>query len=124
VDEQTREAHRRVFEKSLASFPHQVAEQARAEFPGSADCYRLKDDPGHYFLIAFAPPGSFPEYVTPYSDSLTAVLLHGTDSASPGDILVKVPFTQLVICDCGEWEMPEGITIEDYGIDMAKATWN
>lgn len=64
MDEQTREAHRQIFEKSVAAFPAPIAEKARAEFPGSADCYRLKDDPGHYFLIAFAPPGSFPEYVT------------------------------------------------------------
>ena len=70
MDEQTREAHRRNFEKSLATFPAPIAGKARAEFPGSADCYRLKDDPGHYFLIAFAPPGSFPEYVTPYDDAL------------------------------------------------------
>jgi hypothetical protein len=124
MDEQTREAHRRIFEKSLAAFPEPVAEQARAEFPGSADCYRLKDDPGHYFLIAFAPPGSFPEHVTAYDESLTAVLLHGTDSTSPGDILVKIPFTQLVICDCGEWEMPEGVEIIDCGVDTAKAKWN
>lgn len=114
MDEQTREAHRRIFEKSLATFPAPVAEKARAEFPGSADCYRLKDDPGHYFLIAFAPPGSFPEYVTPYDDLLTAVVMHGTDSTLPGEIVLKVPFTQLVICDCGEWELPEGITFEDY----------
>ena len=39
-------------------------------------------------------------------------------------IVVKVPFTQLVICDCGEWELPEGITFEDYEIDPTKATWN
>jgi hypothetical protein len=51
MDEQTREAHRRIFEKFLATFPAPVAEKARAEFPGSTDCYRLKDDPGHYFLI-------------------------------------------------------------------------
>jgi hypothetical protein len=37
---------------------------------------------------------------------------------------VKIPFTQLVICDCGEWEMPEGIEIIDYGIDTAIAKWN
>lgn len=124
MDEQTREAHRRIFEKSLAAFPAPIAEQARAEFPGSADCYRLKDDPGHYFLIAFAPPGSFPEHVTAYDQSLTAVLLHGVDSTSPGDILVKIPFTQLVICDCGEWEMPEGVEIIDCGVDTAKSKWN
>ena len=124
MDEQTREAHRRIFEKSLAAFPEPVAEQARTEFPGSADCYRLKDDPGHYFLIAFTPPGSFPEHVTAYDESLTAVLLHGTDSTSPGEILAKIPFTQLVICDCGEWEMPEGIEVVDYDVDTAKAQWN
>src|SRR5215218_6480337 len=73
MDEQTREAHRRIFEKSLGAFPAPIAEKARAEFPGSADCYRLKDDPGHYFLIAFVLPGSFPEYVTPCDDSFTAV---------------------------------------------------
>ena len=95
MDEQTREAHRRIFEKSLTAFPAPVADKARAEFPGSADCYRLKDDPGHYFLIAFAPPGSFPEYVTPYDDSLTAVVMHGTDSTSPGEIVVKVPFQHI-----------------------------
>jgi hypothetical protein len=44
MDEQTREAHRQIFEKSLATLPAPVAE--KAEFPGSADCYRLKDDPG------------------------------------------------------------------------------
>lgn len=120
MDEQTREAHRRIFEKSLATFPAPVAEKARAEFPGSADCCRLKDDPGHYFLIAFAPPGSFPEYVTPYDDSLTGVVMHGTDSTLPGEIVVKVPFTQLIICDCGKWELPEGITFEDYEIDPQK----
>jgi hypothetical protein len=124
MDEQTREAHRRIFEKSLAAFSEPVAEQARMEFPGSADCYCLKDEPGHYFLIAFAPPGSFPEHVTAYDESLTAVLLHGTDSTSPGDILAKIPFTQLVICDCGEWEMPEGIEVIDYDVDTAKAKWN
>src|SRR5215216_3983492 len=124
MDEQTREAHRRILEKSLAAFPAPIADKARAEFPGSADCYRLKADPGHYFLIAFAPPGSFPEYATPYDDSLTAVVIRGTDSTLPAEIVVKVPFTQLVICDCGEWELPEGITFEDYEIDPTKATWN
>ena len=124
MDEQTRDAHRRAFEKSLATFQAPVAEKARAEFPGSADCYRLKHDAGHYFLIAFAPPGSFPEYITPYDDSLTAVVMHGTDSTFPGDIVVKVPFTQLVICDCGEWELPEGITIEDYEVDIPKSISN
>lgn len=124
MDEETRKAHRTVFEKSLATFPAPIAEKALTEFPGSGDCYRLKDDPGHYFLIAFAPPGSFPEYVTPYYDSLTAVMMHGTDSTFPGDIVVKVPFTQLVICDCGKWELAEGITIEDYEIEIPKGTWN
>ena len=32
-------------------------------------------------------------------------MMHGTDSTLPGDIVVKVPFTQLVICDCGKWEL-------------------
>ena len=59
MDEQTREAHRRIFEKSLATFPAPVAERARAEFPGSADCYRLKDDPGHYFLLRLLRPTAF-----------------------------------------------------------------
>jgi hypothetical protein len=84
----------------------------------------MQDDPGQYFLIAFAPPGSFPEYVAPYDDSLTAVMMRGTDSTLPGDIVVKVPFTQLLICDCGEWELPEGITIEDYEIEIPNGTWN
>jgi hypothetical protein len=46
MDEETRVAHRQIFEKSLATFPAPIAEKARVEFPGSADCYRLKDDPG------------------------------------------------------------------------------
>jgi hypothetical protein len=48
--------------------------------------------------------------------------MHGTDSTLPVEIVVKVPFTQLVICDCGEWELPEEITFEE--IDLTKATWN
>jgi hypothetical protein len=50
--------------------------------------------------------------------------MHGTDSTLPGEIIVKVPFTQLIICDCGKWELPEGITFEDYEIDPTRATWN
>lgn len=119
MDEQTRKGHRRIFEKSLAAFPELVAAKARAEFPGSADCYRLKDDLGHYFLIAFVPPEG--EELTA---QVTAVMLHGTDSTLPGELVYKVPFTQLVMCDCGEWEMPEGVEIHDYGIDTSKAGWN
>ena len=115
MDEQTRKDHWQIFEKSLAAFSESVAAKARAEFPGSADCYRLKDDSGHYFLIAFFPPEG---------EELTAVMLHGTDSTLPGELVYKVPFTQLVMCDCGEWEMPEGVEIHDYGIDTLKAGCN
>jgi hypothetical protein len=37
MDEQTREAHRRIFESSLATFPAPLA-----EFPGSADLLPLE----------------------------------------------------------------------------------
>lgn len=124
MDEQTREAHQQAFENGLATLPEAVAEKARKDFPGSADCYRMKDDPGHYFLIAFVPPYSFPEFDSPHSDQLTAIVLHGTDSFSPGDVAVYVPLSQLVICDCGKWEMPEGIEITDYELEMPPGAWN
>lgn len=113
-----------IFEAFLTGISKPLADEARAAFPGSADCYRLKDDPGHYCLIAFAPPDSFPEFASPYDDSVTAVLIEGADSTSPGQIFVNVPLTQLVICNCGDWELPEGIDITDYEIEIPKGTWN
>lgn len=83
-----------MFEEVLAGVSKPLADEARAAFPGSADCYRLKDDSGHYFLIGFAPPHSFPEFVSPYDDVVTAVLIEGADSTSPGQVLVNVPLTQ------------------------------
>jgi hypothetical protein len=113
-----------MFEGLLAKVSRPLADQARAEFPGSADCYRMKDDLGHYFLIGFAPPRSFPEFASPYDDPVTAVLIEGADSISPGQIFVNVPLTQLVVCDCGEWQLPEGMEITDYEIEIPKGTWN
>jgi len=80
----------------------------------------LERYPGHYFLIEFAQPGSFPEHATPSDDSLSAVVMQGTYSTLLGEIIIKVPFAQLVVCDCGEWELPEGITFEDYEMDPTK----
>jgi hypothetical protein len=37
-----------------------------------------------------------PELLTPFDDSLSAVVIHGIDSTLPGEIVVKVPFTQLL----------------------------
>jgi hypothetical protein len=113
-----------MFEDFLAGVSKPLADEARAAFPGSADCHRLKDDPSHYFLIGLAPPRSFPQFASPYDASVTAVLIEGADSTSPGEIVVNVPLTQLVICNCGEWELPEGIEITDYEIEIPKGTWN
>ena len=46
----------RVFEVYIQSLPGPVAEKASLEFPGPADCYRIKDDPGHYMLVGFEEP--------------------------------------------------------------------
>jgi hypothetical protein len=54
-------------------------------------------------------------------DEIRACLTH---LAVDDLIVVKVPFTQLVICDCSEWELPEGITFEDYEVELPKGTWN
>jgi hypothetical protein len=52
------------------------------------------------------------------------VLIEGADSTLPGQVIVYVPLTQLVICNCGEWELPEGIEITDYEIEIPKDTWH
>jgi hypothetical protein len=114
-----------LFEACLAELPEQIAVLARAEFPGFADCYRIINDPGHYCLVGFGQPDSFPEFpATPQDEAIMAVLMHGKDSTSPGDILIKVRFTELVICNCATWELADGITIDDYEIEIPKGTWN
>jgi hypothetical protein len=93
-----KETMARVFEVYVQAQPAPFAERARAEFPGPADCYRIKDDDGHYMLVGFEEP-------EPDTDrGVTAIMVHGKDSTLPGEIVHKVPFTALVICDCGVWE--------------------
>jgi len=89
----------RVFEVYIQSLPGPVAEKASLEFPGPADCYRIKDDPGHYMLVGFEEPE------LDIDQGVTAIMVHGRDSNIPGEILHKVPFTRLVICNCGVWEV-------------------
>ena len=122
MDEKTNE---RFLEACLADLPQQTVVKARAEFPGFASCYRVINDPGHYSLVGFGDPDSFPEFpATPEDDPIMAVLMHGKDSAWPGDILIKVRFSELVICNCGTWELADGISIDDYEFEIPKGTWN
>jgi hypothetical protein len=112
-----------VFEVWLTAVPQQIAAKARAEFPGVAACYRIRDDPGgHYCLGGFVETASFTEFATSEYESIMAKLMHGKDSISPG-AMVTVPFTKLIICGCGNWEPPEGPKIENDQIDMPIFTW-
>lgn len=94
-----RETMARVFDVYVQSLPGPIADKALAEFPGPADCYRIKDHPGHYILAGFEEPE--PDI----NRGVTAILVHGKDSTIPGEIVHKVPFTDLVICNCGVWEV-------------------
>jgi hypothetical protein len=94
-----KETMRRVFEVFLLSLPEAIAERARFEFPGHADCYRIKDGLGHYKLVAFEEPE------LDLDRGVTAIMMHGKDSTMPGEIVHKVPFTYLIICNCGFWEV-------------------
>jgi hypothetical protein len=107
-----------MFEDFLSGVSQSLEEEARAEFPGAANCYRVLNDFGHYCLVGFAAPGAFPDFPTLENEGVTAVLFHGIDSTAPGDLLVKVPLCELVICDCGDWQPPEGMKVEDQVIQI------
>jgi hypothetical protein len=67
----------RVFEVYVQSLPVRVAEKARSEFPGAADCYRIKDDQGHYMLVGFEEPE------LDIDQGVAAIMVHGKDSTMP-----------------------------------------
>ena len=71
-----------MFEDFLSGVSQSLEEEARAEFPGAANCYRVLNDFGHYCLVGFAAPGAFPDFPTLENEGVTAVLFHGIDSTA------------------------------------------
>jgi hypothetical protein len=62
------------FENWLETLPKSVAGETRSLFPGIADWYRIKGEPGHFFMYKLSL----------YSDEIVrCVVVHGKDSYAP-----------------------------------------
>jgi len=85
----------------VAGRPAAVAAAAR-RYPGWKDgalvCYRSTENPRfHYTIYSY---GERPD------GTVTAKLIHGSDSTLPGAATFGQPLEQLITCQCGAWQPP------------------
>ena len=89
------------FEQWLETLPKSIADEARSLFPGIADCYRIRGNPGHFFIYKLSL----------YSDDIIrCIIVHRKDSYAPG-IARLVLMTDLDKCDCGTFERPKHVLL-------------
>lgn len=98
----------------IATLSERMQAAIATEFCGPARCYRSKSNRGHYDLHSFVEPED-------PNAPLTCTIIHGKDSYLPGVAAFGIPLTDLVICDCGNWEPPTPEQIEATGMNIAVA---
>lgn len=97
----TKQEREQVFEAWLETLPEPIAARVREQFPGVADCYRMRGSGrGHYWIHSICNE----------RNGIRAFVVHGKDSYLPGQ-LVEIALMDLEICDCGKYEPPEYMKI-------------
>ena len=92
----------------LAKLPAHIAAVVSEQFPGIADCYKLKNT-GDSMHCAMWGIDSFVMEDLEIGIPVTCSILLGADAVLPGLTVVHIPLTQLAVCECGKWEMPEAV---------------
>jgi hypothetical protein len=91
------------WEQWLASRPPAVAAVAR-RFPPDV-CYRSPDGRGHYVILTYGEPKD--------GGPVTFRVIHGADSFHPGLQVFGMEQSDLLPCNCGNWEMASEEQIEE-----------
>lgn len=96
----------KVLDAWFAKLPEHIAKVVSEQFPGMADCYKLKNT-GDSMHCAMWGIDSFVIEDLEIGIPITCSILLAADAVLPGLTVVHIPLTQLAICECGKWEMPE-----------------
>jgi hypothetical protein len=90
----------------VAALPEAVREVA-LRFPMTS-CVRMRDNHGHYRVIAYANPKHTPEMLIAGlpPGPVLMTLAHGRDSYLPGLGVFGITADELELCGCGKWQPP------------------